>query len=183
MNLPRTSQPVGAPFRFAPARYLIAELIPFGFILIALILAREFRTVGAAVGFSIAFLCGTFLTAYYLYKVLGSSAAWCFPLVLLMYAQTDLAGPVLRIGIVYDAAHPHGTRQFATGTDWLAWGSALGAIAVLVALAAATGERWTRRHQPRDRLDAISRVRGSLAWLWLASYGPRERGRWGASRP
>jgi hypothetical protein len=176
MSLPRTSRPVGALFRFAPARYLIAELIPFGFILMALLLAREFRTIGAAVGFSIAFIGGTFVTTYYLYKVLGSSAAWCFPLVLLMYAQTDLASTILGIGIVYDAAHPHGTRPVATGTDWLAWGSALGAIAVLVALAAATGERWTRRHQPRDRLDATSRVRGGMAWLWLASYRPQERG-------
>lgn len=54
-----------------------------------------------------------------------------------------------------------------TGTYWLAWGALLGAIAVTVAVAAASGERWTRRHQPRDRFDALARPRGRLARLWL----------------
>jgi hypothetical protein len=152
--------------RRAPMRYLIAELITFGCLLAGQVLAREWRPVGVPVGTLIAFLGGTLVTIYYLYKVLGSSAGWVLPLTLLMLGNAVLGNMVIGNGTAYDAAHPRGTQLVITGTYWIAWGALLGAIAVTVALAAASGERWTRRHQ----FEALARPRGRLAGLWLPGY-------------
>ncbi len=166
--------PTRWPFRSALARYLIAELIPFVSLSVGLLMMKELQPYGAPFGAVIALLGGSVGTFYYAYKVLGSSGGWAFPLILLALASTDLGSMVTGIGVVYDAAHPHGTQPVATATYWLAWGSVLGATAVTVALAVATGERWTRRHLPRDKYDAMLRSRGEYAFLWLASYWPRE---------
>jgi hypothetical protein len=172
---PRSSRFGHTMLRSAPMRYLIAELITFGCLFAGMILAREWRPVGVPVGTLIAFLGGTLITIYYLYKVLGSSAGWVLPLTLLMLGNAVLGNMVIGNGTVYDAAHPRGTHLVITGTYWTAWGSLLGAIAITVALAAASGERWARRHPPRDRFEALARPRGRLAGLWLPAYS-RESG-------
>ena len=44
------------------------------------------------------------------------------------------------------------------------------ALAAVVALVAANGERWTRhngRNLPRNKFEAYARSRSTLAWLWL----------------
>lgn len=171
---PTTDGRAQALFRIAPVRYLVAELIPFGCVFLCILLTWAYKPVGAPVGAIIELIGGSVGTIYYLYKVLGSSAGWAIPFLLLVLASTYLTFTVMGDYRLYDNAHSQGTPVLATGADWLAWGSALGTIAVMTALAAATGERWSRRHQPRDRLDAISRVRGGLAWLWLPSYWPQE---------
>ena len=170
---PQSSRLRRTMLRIAPVRYLIAELITFGCLFAGMVLAREWRPVGVPVGTLIAFLGGTVVTIYYLYKVLGSSAGWVVPLTLLMIGNAVLGNMVIGNGTVYDAAHPRGTHLIITGTYWLAWGTLLGAIAVTVAVAAASGERWTRRHPPGDRFEALARPRGRLAGLWLPAY-PRE---------
>jgi hypothetical protein len=144
------SRPARTIFRIAPARYLIAELITFGCLFAGMVLAQDWRPVGVPAGTLIAFLGGTVVTIYYLYKVLCSSAGWVVPLTLLMIGNAVLGNMVIGNYTVYDAAHPNGTHLIITGTYWLAWGTLLGAIAVTVALAAASGERWTRRHPPHD---------------------------------
>jgi hypothetical protein len=175
--VPRRSSRLGRTMlRSAPMRYLIAELITFGCLFAGMIVAREWRPVGVPVGTLIAFLGGTLVTIYYLYRVLGSSAGWVMPLTLLMLGNAVLSNMVIGNGTVYDAAHPRGTHLVITGTYWIAWWALLGAIAVTVILAAASGERWTRRHPPRDRFGALARPRGRLADLWLPGY-PRESGR------
>jgi hypothetical protein len=158
--------------RIPAARYLIAELITFGCLFTGTMLAREARPAGGPPGTLIALMGGTILTTYYLYKVLGSSAGWVVPLLLLMMANTVLGNTVLVDNTVYNAAHPHGTHLVITGTYWLAWGALMGATAITVALAAASGERWARRHPPRDRLDGLARSRGRLAFLWLPFTHP-----------
>jgi hypothetical protein len=170
---PRSNRLGRTILRIAPMRYLIAELITFGCLFAGMILAREWRPVGIPVGTLTAFLGGTLVTIYYLYKVLGSSAGWVLPLTLLMLGNAVLGNMVIGNGTVYDAAHPRGTHLVITGTYWITWGALLGAIAVTVALAAASGERWTRRHPPGDRFEALARPRGRLAGLWLPAY-PRE---------
>lgn len=159
--------PGQAIFRIAPVRYLAAELIIFGCLLVGMLLVRYARPAGVPVGMLLAFIGGTLATIYYLYRVVGSSGGWIVPLTLLMLVTVILGDVITGNYTVYDASHPGGTHLAVTGNYWLAWGVLLGAVATTVALAAATGERWTRRHLPGNRFGVLAHARGSLAGLWL----------------
>ena len=159
----------------AVMRWLTAELLALGCLAVGITTAWLWRGPGAPLGFLIALMGGTIFTTYYLYKVLGASAGWAIPLTLLLLAATILGDIVAGNGTVTDSAHPRGTHLAVTGTYWLALAAITGAIALIVTVAAASGERWTRHHPPRDRFDAIARSRASLAGLWHPAYptGPR----------
>jgi hypothetical protein len=156
-------------------RWLVAELLALGCLTVGITIAWLWRGPGAPLGFLIALMGGTILTTYYLYKVLGASAGWAIPLTLLLLAATILGNMVAGNGTVTDSAHPSGTHLVVTGTYWLALGAITGAIALTVAVAAASGERWTRHHSPHDRFEAVARSRASLAGLWHPAYPTRPR--------
>jgi hypothetical protein len=157
------------------ARWLVAELTALGCLTTGITIAWLWRGPGAPLGFLIALMGGTIFTTYYLYKVLGASAGWAIPLTLLLLAATILGDIVAGNGTVTDSAHPGGTHLVVTGTYWLALGAITAAIALIVAVAAASGEHWTRHHPPRDRFDAVARPRASLAGLWNPEFPARAR--------
>jgi hypothetical protein len=121
--------------RVAAARWLIAELIPFGCLFGGLMLAREWTTAaGEPIGLALALAGGTLLTVSYLYKVQGTAAAWVVPVFVLMVASTIFGNVILG----------HGNQLVITSPYWLAWGLLLCVTALSVALAVINGERRTR---------------------------------------
>jgi hypothetical protein len=150
--------------RFAAARWLIAEVIPFGFLAGGLALAREAGSAGRGVGFILAFIGGSVLTVFYLYKVLGAAIGWTVPIVVLMISGT-LIGNIVVVGYfsLEGTRYAGGTHQ---GAYRIAFTVVLVALAIVVALAVVNGERWLRSNRgtlPTDKFNAYKRSRGTMA--------------------
>jgi hypothetical protein len=143
--------------RIGVVRWIVAEAIPFACVFIGALIGK-LGTAGSVIGVLLALFGGTILTIYYLYKVVGASAGWAIPLVLLLLPSTILGTIIFGHYTVTDAQHPNGTHLVVTGTYWAVWGVLLGAVAIVVTLAVVTGERWRRRHPAGTRPS-----RGSLA--------------------
>jgi hypothetical protein len=80
-----------------------------------------------------------------------------------------LPATVLGLFIFGIEVSQNGSPTRITATYWLLWSVMLCVLAVVVALAVASGEHWLRRHPPRNRLDAV-RPRGGLARLWRSDH-------------
>ena len=118
-------------------RWLVAELIPFGCLFIGMLLIR----VGVApVGFLLSLVGIPVLTFWYLNWVQDTHAVWVFPLI-------GLAIPGTIVGdSVFGHAISHGKPLIVTPAYWQAFGGLLAALAVVVALAIANGERHRGRY-------------------------------------
>jgi hypothetical protein len=124
------------------ARWLVAELIPFGCLFLGLLLTQ----LGVSpAGYLLGFLGGTLLTVWYLNWVQDTHGAWALPLILLMLAATIGGYAVTGHIIVY---HGYYTRvpYVVTPAYWQAFGGLLAALAVTVALAVVNGERHRGRY-------------------------------------
>jgi hypothetical protein len=164
------ARPGPTVLRMAPARWLVAELIPFACLTLGLTIAREWRP-GIAIGYLVA-LFGTYtLSILYLYKVLGTAVGWCLSLFPLIVALIWVGGvTVVGSATTQRPQHPAGTKIVATSSWWIAGTCLATALAVAVIVAIINGERWMRRNQnnlPRNRFEAYARSRGTLAHLWL----------------
>ena len=120
-----------------PARWLTAELIPFGSLFIGMLVAWA----GApAVGFILAFIGTTVATCWYLNWVQDTHAAWALPLILLVLPVTVVGDWIFGHPISY------GRPLIVTPGYWQVFGGLLAALAVTVALAVANGERHHGRY-------------------------------------
>jgi len=118
-------------------RWLVAELIPFGFIFVAMVLTL----VGAAlVGFILGAFIGIPLTLVYLNWVQDAHSAWILPLIGLMF-------PAIYTGmLIFGHTISKGEPLVVTPAYWQAFGGLLAALAVTVALAVVNGERHHGRY-------------------------------------
>ena len=156
------------PLRFAAVRWLIAEVIPFGFLACGLALAREAGSAGRGVGFLLAFICGSVFTIFYLYKLLGAAIGWTIPIVALMIGAT-IIGNIAVVGYfsLEGTRYSSGAHQ---GVYRDTFAVLLVVLAIVVALAVANGERWLRSNRgtlPTDKFNAYKRSRGTMAQRWL----------------
>ncbi len=149
-----------AMLRLAWARWLIAELIPFGFLAAGLAVARAGAPLHLA-GSVLATFANWAVCIVYFYRVLGSAAGWVTALFPLIVANA-WAGAVTFARDGTGAASPR-----------LALASVLAlALAVAAGAAVRNGERWARRSRgrchPGRTFEAYSWSRGALTGLWLA---------------
>jgi hypothetical protein len=139
MNIMNMMRRAAAVMRAWPRalRWLVAELIPFGCVLVGLVLTRA----GAGPVSFILGLCGIILTAWYLNWVQDTHPLWVLPLIGFML-------PAVYVGLlIFGHAVSKGEPLVVTPTYWQVFGGLLAALAVTVALAVANGER----HQDRYR--------------------------------
>lgn len=120
------------------ARWLVAELIPFGCLFIGMLVVSA--GIGP-LGFILALFGGIIATIWYLNWVQDTHPAWVLPLLGLLIPAT----------IVGDAIFGHsveskGRPLVVTPAYWQAFGGLLAALAVTVALAIANGERHRGRY-------------------------------------
>ena len=142
---PSLPKRIAAAMRDKPraVRWLVAELIPFGCLLIGLLLISAV----APVGFLLAFLGGTILTAWYLNWVQDTHPIWAFPLIGLMLAATIVGDCIFGHPIVHHGYDPTPAPLVVTPAYWQAFGGLLAALAVTVALAIVNGERHHGRYR------------------------------------
>lgn len=131
---------VAAAMRTKPRaiRWLVAELIPFT----CLFLAMPLANIGVSpVSFVLGVVVGIPLTMWYLNWVLDTHAGWSLPLILLMLAATY-------VGIaIFGHTTSNGEPLVVTPTYVEVFGGLLIALAVTVALAIANGERHRGRYR------------------------------------
>jgi hypothetical protein len=152
--------------RIRAVRWLAAELIPFGFLAIGVLIFWRWWP-GATLGFLIAVIAGVPLTVLFLYKVLGAAVAWIWPIVLVTLASTSFNAAAIHAAV---SPPKTGTKVVVTSTWWLVGCGLAIVLAIIVALAAGSGERWLRRNRaglPRNKFEAFARSRGTMARLWL----------------
>jgi hypothetical protein len=117
------------------ARWLVAELIPFGCVFVGMVLIWAGTS---PVGFILGFFGGTILTIWYLNWVLDTHPIWVLPLLGLML-------PAVYVGdLVF--GHSTSSSYAVTPAYWQAFGGLLAALAVTVALAVANGARHRGRY-------------------------------------
>jgi hypothetical protein len=120
------------------ARWLVAELVPFGCLLIGMLVIWA----GVApVGFLVAFLANIVLTVWYLNWVQDTHPAWVFPLLALLIPATYLGDAIFSRSFT-----ANGNPVVVTPAYWEAFGGLLAALAVTVALAVVNGERHRGRY-------------------------------------
>lgn len=122
----------------APARWLMAELIPFACLFVGMVLTRA----GVPpVGFILGLFVGVPLTVWYLNWVLDTHASWVFPLLLFTI-------PAVYVGelMFSKSATSNGEPVVVTATYWEVLAGLAVGIAVTVALAVANGERHRGRY-------------------------------------
>jgi hypothetical protein len=164
----RAEQPAPTFLRHKAIRWLIAELIPFGCLAVGFTIIRAWPPAGF-IGFIIVLFGTPTATIFYLYKVLGASVFWIFPLMVLGFASA-FVGDVIFANSAY--LYENGAREELAVTSgwWLAAGCLALLLALTVAAAIVNGERWMRRNRfnlPRNQFEAFIRSRGTLARLWL----------------
>jgi len=162
----RAEQPGPTFLRYKAVRWLIAELIPFVFMALGFTIMRAWPA-GGSIGFLVALLGGTPATIFYLYKVLGASHRWAYPLIVLMMPLVFIAGAIF----ANSAYGQDGHDKVVITSAWRLSAGCLALLLVLtVAAAIVNGERWMRRNRfnlPRNQFEAFVRSRGTLARLWL----------------
>jgi hypothetical protein len=121
-----------------PARWLIAELIPFGCLFIGLLLV--WAGIGP-VGFMCALVGSPVLTLWYLNWVQDTHPAWIFPLLGVLLPATYIG-----YCIFGHSVESHGRPLVVTPAYWQALGGLLAALVVTVALAVVNGERHRGRY-------------------------------------
>ena len=166
----RRARPGRTILRIAPVRWLVAELIPFGCLTVGLLIVRAWHPVIILGGLLATF--GNFtLCVFYLYKVLGTAAGWLLATFPLIIANVGVGSVTIAdTATTVSSQHPDGVKVLATTSWWIAGACLAVALAVTVALAVASGERWMRHNRcnlPRNKFEAYARSRGTLAWLWL----------------
>jgi hypothetical protein len=170
--LDRSAQPGRTILRIPAVRWLLAELIPFGFLAAGFLIAREWRPV-IALGFALASFGNYAALTFYLYRVLGVAAGWVAALFPLIIANVAV-GAVAFVGSATSQSpeHPGGVKIIATSSWWIAMACLAFILAVAVAAAVANGERWIQRNRsdlPRNKFERYVRSRGTLARIWLPS--------------
>ncbi len=120
------------------ARWLAAELIPFGCLFSGMLLV--WARIGP-VGFILALVGGTTLTMWYLNWVQDTHPAWVMPLLGLLLPAT-----IVGDSIFGHSVESKGSPLVVTPAYWQAFGGLLAALAVTVALAVANGERHRGRY-------------------------------------
>jgi len=163
------SRPGPTILRIATVRWLTAELIPFGCLAVGFALTRAWEPLGI-VGYALAVFGNLALCTIYFYRVIGAAGWWLavlFPLTI----GNIWAGAVTFVGSATSKSPGHHyVKIVATSSWWIATACLAAALAVTVAVAVATGERWIRRNRyrlPRSKFEAYRRYRGTLAYLWL----------------
>lgn len=128
------------------ARWLVAGLIPFGWLFIGVLLMWA---VVVPVGFLLAIFVGIPSTVWYLNWVQDTHAAWVFPLLGFMIATTVVGDLIFgHITVHHDHGYdPVPAPLVVTPAYWQAFGGLLAALAVTVALAIANGERHRGRYR------------------------------------
>ena len=121
-----------------PARWLVAELIPFGCLFLGMLLA--WAGIGP-VGFLLALPGSTILTVWYLNWVQDTHVGWVFPLIGLL-----LPTAIVGYSIFGHPVISGGGTLVVTPAYWQAFGGLLAALAVTVALAVVNGERHRGRY-------------------------------------
>lgn len=128
----------------SPARWLMAGLIPFGCLIIGMLLMWA-HVVPAGV------FLGTFigvpLTIWYLNWVQDSHGLWVLPLLGLMIAATVVGDFMFGHIAVHHGYDPAGYPVVVTPAYWEALGGLLAALAVTVVLAVVNGERHCGRYR------------------------------------
>ena len=165
----RTERPGPTFLRYKAIRWLIAELIPFGCLVVGITIIRAWPPAGF-LGVLIALFGTTTATTFYLYKVLGASAYWVFPLIVLVLPSVAVAGVVFANSTFLHNSDGTKANVVVTSAWWLSAGCLALLLALTVAAAVVNGERWMRRNRlnlPRNQFEAFVRSRGTLAWLWL----------------
>ncbi len=120
-------------------RWLMAELILFGCLFLGMLLVH-LGGLGGPAGFIVGFIAAVVVEAWYLNWVQDTHATWVFPLILLMI-------PAWYIGTcTFGNPISHGEPLVVTPAYWQAFGGLLAALAVVVALAVANGERHRGRY-------------------------------------
>jgi hypothetical protein len=120
------------------ARWLAAELIPFGCLFTGMLVIWA----GVApVGFILALFGTITLTVWYLNWVQDTHAAWVFPLLALLIPATYVGDSIFSRSFTSNG-HP----VVVTPAYWEAFGGLLAALAVTVALAVVNGERHRGRY-------------------------------------
>jgi hypothetical protein len=162
--------------RVALLRWLIAELIPFGFLAIGVLPGAAWHPIAGifvAISLFASLFVGMPFSFIYLYKVHGTSAGWALPLILVY-----LCSLVMCVIATGQGQTDNGSRVVVTGALLIATAVLLTLLAVMIAGSVVTGERWVRRNQLKIApSEAISRVlpygnRGISSWMWL----PRQPG-------
>ena len=119
------------------ARWLVAELIPFGCLFLGLLLTQ----LGVSpAGYLLGFLGGTLLTVWYLNWVQDTHPVWVLPLLFLMLPATFVGD------CIFGHVSSRGEPLVVTPAYWQAFGGLLAALAVTVALAVVNGERHRGRY-------------------------------------
>jgi hypothetical protein len=158
--------------RVAPLRWLIAELIPFGFLVIGVLPGTAWHRI-AGITVPISLFVGVPFSFLYLYKVHGTSSGWILPLAFVYICSLPMCG--IATG---EWQSDNGSSVVVTGTLLIAIAVLLTVLALVIAASVLTGERWVRRNQLKIAPnEAISRVlpygdRGIWSWMWL----PRQPG-------
>jgi hypothetical protein len=162
--------------RVAPLRWLIAELIPFGFLAIGVLPGAAWHPIAGifvAISLFASLFVGMPFSFIYLYKVHGTSAGWALPIILVY-----LCSLVMCVIATGQGQTDNGSRVVVTGALLIATAVLLTLLAVMIAGSVVTGERWVRRNQLKIAPnEATSRVlpygnRGISSWMWL----PRQPG-------
>lgn len=120
-----------------PARWLVAELVPFGCLFTGLLLVRA--GIGP-VGFIWALVGSPVVTLWYLNWVQDTHPAWIFPLLGVLLPTAYIGYAI--VGHVESRGRP----LVVTPAYWQAFGGLLAALAVTVALAVVNGERHRGRY-------------------------------------
>ena len=164
----RAEQPGATILRYKAVRWLIAELIPFGCLAVGITIIRAWPPAGF-IGFIVVVFGTPTATLFYLYKVLGASYLWIFPLMVLGLASAFVADVIFANSA---SLYENGARKVLAVTSgwWLTAGCLALLLVLTVAAAIVNGERWMRRNRfnlPRNQFEAFVRSRGTLARLWL----------------
>ena len=165
----RAEQPGPTFLRYKAIRWLIAELIPFGCLAVGFTIIRAWPPAGF-LGVLIAIFGTPTATIFYLYKVLGASALWILPLIVLVLPSVFVGGVIFAGPNFLHNSNGTKVELVVTSTWWLVGGCLAVLLALTVAAAVVNGERWMRRNRfnlPRNQFEAFVRSRGTLARLWL----------------
>lgn len=139
--------------RLPGVRWLLAELIPFGFLAAGLAVTLAGNPLHL-VGSLLATFANWAVCIVYFYRVLGAAAGWVTALFPLIVALTF-----------------EGNGVAEASSRWAVTACLALTLAVVAGAAVRNGERWARcgRGRPPGRtLQAYSWSRGALTGLWLA---------------
>jgi hypothetical protein len=156
--------------RVAPLRWLIAELIPFGFLAIGVLPGTAWHPI-AGILILISLFAGAPFSFIYLFKVHGASAGWVLPIIVVYLGSLVVCSIAVGEG--------QSSTPIVVTSIWLITIAVLlTVLAVTIAGSVVTGERWVRHNQlkiaPNEAVSWLLPYgnRGISSWMWL----PRQPG-------